>query len=129
MLLNRQTDRFNRRAAKKTPSYLGHHFCSGLVHLHRNELEHALAEFKATEKLNSTLSQMHVLAGQTLRLLGRLSKSEDAFLKALALTPNDAGLHENMAALFIDYNDYAAAYEHAKKRSRSQANRQASGPC
>lgn len=108
-------EKLNLRSAEKTPGYFGHHFCAGMIHLHRNALELALAEFRTTATLNPGLSQIHILAGQTLRLLGRLGESEDAFLRALAISPNDAGLHENLAALFIDCKEYQAAYEHAKK--------------
>ena len=106
--------KLNRQAASRMSEYFGYHFCSGLIHLKQNELDLAVAEFRAAAKLKPDLVECHTLAAQTLHLLGRLSESEDDFLKALALAPNNSQLHENLAALFIDCEAYQAAYEHAK---------------
>jgi len=107
--------RLNEQAALKTPGYFGHHFCSGLIHLHRNELELAVSEFETAGKLRPDLAECHILAGQALHMLGRLGDAEDAFLQALRLAPNNAGLHENLAALFFDCEVFQASYEHAKR--------------
>ncbi|MGH8106031.1 MAG: hypothetical protein ACREO2_06920, partial [Arenimonas sp.] len=105
----------NQRTVIKSPNYFGFQYCAGLIHLHKNELELAVEKFRTTWKIKPELLECHVLEAQTLHLLGRLGESEDAFLKALNLAPNNAGLHENIAALFIDCEAYQAAYEHAKK--------------
>lgn len=108
-------DRANRQASEKTPAYFGYQYCAGLIHLHMNELEMAVEKFRATQLAKPDLIECHLLEAQTLHLLGRLSESEDAYLRALQLAPNNAALHENIAALFIDCEAHEAAYEHAKK--------------
>ncbi|HOZ06611.1 MAG TPA: tetratricopeptide repeat protein, partial [Arenimonas sp.] len=116
----------NQKAAIKTPGYFGYAFCSGLIHLRRNELEQAVDDFRQTQKLKPDLLESHVLEAQTLHLLGRLGESEDAFLKALKLAPGNAKLHEHIATLLIDCEEYKAAYEHSKK-AVSLASQSASG--
>lgn len=105
----------NRKAIDKTPEYFGHHYCAALIHLNKNELELAVEKLRDTEKIKPDLLECHVLAGKTLHLLGRLSESEDALLKALALAPNDAALHVNLASLLLDCVANEGAYEHAKR--------------
>ncbi len=105
----------NHKAAMKNPAYFGHVFCSGLIHSQRNELEKAVEKFRQAQQLKPEQLECHVLAAQTLHLLGRLGESEDAFLKALALAPANAKLHQSMAALLIDCEEYQGAYEHSKK--------------
>lgn len=105
----------NRNAAMKSPDYFGFAFCSGLIHSQKNELELAVEKFRQAQQLKPEQLECHVLAAQTLHLLGRLGESEDAFLKALALAPANAKLHQSMAALLIDCEQYQGAYEHSKK--------------
>ena len=104
-----------RRAAIKRPDYFGYVYCAGLIHLHRNELEQAVEKFQQTLGIKPDLMEAHTLAAQTLHMLGRLGESEDAYLAALALAPENVKLHENLAALLIDCEQYRAAYDHAKK--------------
>jgi len=105
----------NQKASAKNPDYFGYHFCSGLIYLNRNELATAVQKFRLVQQLKPDLLECHILAAQTLHILGRLGESEDAFLRALGLSPNNAKLHENIAALYIDCEQYQAAYEHSKK--------------
>lgn len=104
-----------RQSALKNPDYFGYVYCSGLIHLQKNELEQSVEMFRQTLRLKPDLIEAHMLAAQTLHLLGRLSESEDAYLAALVLAPGNAKLHENLAALLIDCEEYRAAYEHSKK--------------
>jgi len=103
------------KAALKNPAYFGYAFCSGLVHSQKNELELAVEKFRHAQQLKPEQLECHILAAQTLHLLGRLGESEDAFLKALALAPENANIHQSMAALFIDCEEYQGAYAHSRK--------------
>jgi len=107
-------DNVNQQASAKAPGYFGYQYCGGLIHLHKNELEMALEKFRATQLAKPDLLECHLLEAQTLHLIGRLSESEDVYLRALRFAPNSADLHENIAALLIDCEAYPAAYEHAK---------------
>lgn len=105
----------NHKAALKNPAYFGYAFCAGLIHSQKNELELAVEKFRHAQQLKPEQLECHILAAQTLHLLGRLGESEDAFLKALALAPNNAQIHQSMAALLIDCEEYQGAYDHSRK--------------
>ena len=107
--------RISAKAIAAEPDYFGFHYCLGLIHLRNNELPLAAAEFQTAGKLRPELLECHALAGQALYMLGRLGEAEDELLKALALAPNDASLHESLSALLGDSEAHQGAYEHAKK--------------
>ena len=86
-----QASELSRQSAFKNPDYFGYAFCSGLVHLQKNELEQAVEKFRQTQQLKPELIEARVLAAQALHLQGRLSESEDAYLAALALAPGKIG--------------------------------------
>ncbi|MEO8002614.1 MAG: hypothetical protein ABI644_12120 [Arenimonas sp.] len=104
----------NQQASAKSPGFFGYQYCAGLIHLHKNELEMAVEKFRATQIAKPDLLECYLLEARTLHLIGRLSESEDAYLRALRFAPNNADLHENIAALLMDCEAYPAAYEHAK---------------
>jgi tetratricopeptide (TPR) repeat protein len=104
----------NSKALIDSPDYFGHHYCKGLISLHKYDLNRAVTAFLFAAQLNPDCIDAVILAAQVQHMLGDYANAKSNFDIALRSAPNSPKLHEGLAALFIDSGSYDSAYRHSK---------------
>lgn len=88
------------------------HYTLGLSHLQSGSPTMALKELLEAVKLNPNAAEIHAALAQAYQVKRAYPEAEQHYLKALSLSDNDPRYQNNLAALYIDMENWDKAIEY-----------------
>ena len=95
------------------------HYTLGLSHLQSGSPTMALKELLEAEKIDSEDAEIQAVLAQAYQLKKAFAKAEQHYLKALKLSDNDPRYQNNLAALYIDMEQWDQAIAYFRKASEN----------
>lgn len=107
-------------AIEMSPFEINNYYNRGIAYFKSGKEKEAEADFDKVIVMDSKMSSAYVYRGLCREKLGKYGDALNDYTKALELKPNDAGIHNNIAYLYVSANDESSrdkvkALEHAKK--------------
>lgn len=104
-----------RRVLELDPDSPSAHNNLGIVYTNKGMIGEAVAEFEQSLRLDTQNKNALANLGNLYLGQGKSDLALDVCLKASAVDPTNAILHNNLAVIYFEKGEYAKSWEHVRK--------------